>query len=146
MPSTSPLTTMDPPERDVIEPEPTSAPDTEPDQRPRFAIGHLSIGAADVATLTDFYTRVGMRLVVDMGRATILELRGGTHLIVRTGDPGVASLDLIVDDIEETRDVLTAAGAEATTIVRGHPHDRFTATDPEGNTLFVNSNHAIGPV
>ena len=24
--------------------------------------------------------------------------------------------------------------------------DRFTATDPEGNTLVVNSNHAVGPV
>jgi hypothetical protein len=42
--------------------------------------------------------------------------------------------------------VLAAAGANPTPIKRGRPHDRFTATDPEGNTLTVNSNHAMGPV
>lgn len=116
------------------------------DPRPRFGIGHLSMEAADVAGLTRFYTTIGMRLVVDMGRMSILELRGGTHLILRAGRPGTGSLDLIVDDIDETRAVLDAAGAEPTEIVRGNPHDRFTATDPEGNALVVNSNHAIGPV
>lgn len=116
------------------------------DPRPRFGIGHLSLPADDVATMTDFYTRIGMRLVVDMGRASILELRGGTHVILRPGETGTGSLDLIVDDIDETRSILTAAGADPSPIERGNPHDRFTATDPEGNLLIVNSNHAIGPV
>lgn len=116
------------------------------DDRPRFGIGHLSMTVADVDRLTDFYTKVGMRLVVNMGRMAILELRGGTHLILHGGERGVGSLDLIVDDIDGTREVLEAAGADPSAIQRGNPHDRFTATDPEGNTLIVNSNHAVGPV
>lgn len=116
------------------------------DDRPRFGIGHVAIGADDVDALTEFYEEAGMRLVVNMGSAAILELRGGTHLIIQAGPSGGGTLDLIVDDIDETRRVLDAAGAETGSITRGNPHDRFIATDPEGNTLVVNSNHAIGPV
>lgn len=116
------------------------------DQRPRFGIGHMSFAARDIHVMTDFYTSIGMRLVASMGRATILELRGGTHLILQEGEPGNGSLDLIVDDIDETRSILETAGAYPSRIKRGHPHDRFNATDPEGNVLYVNSNHAIGPV
>ena len=117
-----------------------------PDARPRFGIGHLAISARDVDALTDFYSRVGMRLVVKTGRMSILELRGGTHLIIRSGRSGAATLDLIVDDIDETRDVLVDAGVEPASITRGTPHDRFQVRDPEGNTLIVASNHATGPV
>ena len=120
--------------------------DLDEDLRPRFGIGHVAITATDVDTMTDFYTAIGMRLVVNMGRMSIVELRGGTHLIIQSGEAGVASLDLIVDDIDETRVVLEAQGASPSAIQRGNPHDRFRATDPEGNTLIVNSNHAIGEV
>ena len=113
---------------------------------PRFAIGHLSIEANDVDKLTNFYTNVGLRLVVNMGRASILELRGGTHIIVRAGRGGQATLDFIVDDIDDTHAVLQTAGATVTSIRRGNPHDSFVATDPEGNELHVHSTHAIGLV
>ena len=116
------------------------------DPRPRFALGHLALTGADIDNLTDFYESIGMRLVVRLGSMSIIELRGGTHIIIRSGPVGDATLDFIVDDIDETRAVLEAAGAEPTTIRRGSPHDMFTATDPEGNTLVVNSNHAMGPV
>lgn len=102
--------------------------------------------AADIASLASFYTGIGMRLVVDMGRMAILELRGGTHLILHSGEPGQGSLDLIVDDIDETSGVLQAMGASVTPITRGTPHDRFDSADPEGNTLIVQSTHAIGVV
>lgn len=123
-----------------------STHDGELDDRPRFGIGHVAMPAADIDRLTDFYVAIGMRLVVNMGRMAILELRGGTHLILGAGDAGTTTLDLIVDDIDNTHEVLRAAGANPTAIRRGNPHDRFRATDPEGNTLVVNSNHAIGPV
>lgn len=113
------------------------------DQRPRFGIGHIAFPATDVSELVDFYTTIGMRLVVNMGRAAILELRGGTHLILQQSSDANGTLDLIVDD---TRATLEAAGGKPGSITRGHPHDRFTATDPQGNTLLINSNHAIGPV
>ena len=116
------------------------------DPRPRFAIGHLAMTAADVTALTEFYGDLGMRVVVSSPDFAILELRGGTHLILQPGKPGTGSLDLIVDDIDDTHAVLAAAGAEPSSIERGFPHDRFVATDLEGNTLVVASNHAIGVV
>lgn len=130
----------------TLQHNPQSASATGEDLRPRFGIGHMSITAADVDTMTNFYTAIGMRLVVNMGRMSIVELRGGTHLIIQSGEAGVASLDLIVDDIDETREVLEAQGASPSVIQRGNPHDRFIATDPEGNTLVVNSDHSIGVV
>lgn len=128
--------------------QPASRPtlSTTTDQRPRFGIGHMAFPATDVAELVDFYTTIGMRLVVNMGRAAILELRGGTHLILQQSGEANGTLDLIVDDIDETRALLESAGANPSSIERGNPHDRFVATDPQGNTLVVNSNHAIGPV
>ena len=123
-----------------------SAPDEQVDDRPRFGIGHLAMPVADIDALTNFYTTIGMRFVVNMGRMSILELRGGTHLILQQGDAGATTLDLIVDDIDSTHLILEAAGADPSGIERGNPHDRFTATDPEGNTLLVYSDHSIGPV
>lgn len=123
-----------------------SESNTEIDERPRFGIGHVSIPAADIARLANFYTDIGMRLVVNMGRMAIVELRGGTHIVIGGGNPGTSTLDLIVDDIDDTREVMRIAGAEPGAITRGNPHDRFIATDPEGNTLVVHSNHAMGPV
>ncbi len=117
-----------------------------PDPRPRFGLGHLSMTAADVSAMTEFYGRIGMRIVVDSPGFSILELRGGTHLILTPGDAGVTTLDLIVGDIDETHAVLEAADAQPGRISRGFPHDRFAARDPEGNVLLVNSDHSVGPV
>ncbi len=116
------------------------------DARPRFGIGHLSMTATDVSALTAFYGRIGMRVVVDTDGFAILELRGGTHLILQPGPAGQGTLDLIVGDIDDTHRVLDEAGGRPGRITRGFPHDRFTARDPEDNVLFVNSDHSIGPV
>lgn len=126
-------------------------PNPSADQRPRFGIGHVGLPVDDVTKSADFYQNVGMRLILNMGRAAILELRGGTHLIISEGrisegNTKAGSLDLIVDDIDETHTVLASAGANPSNIKRGNPHDQFTAIDPSGNLLVVNSNHAMGPV
>ena len=113
---------------------------------PRFAIGHVGLSATDVDTLTNFYVEIGMRPVVNMGRMAIVELLGGTHLIISSGTAGNQKLDLIVDDVDETHAVLNAAGGRPTEIRRGSPHSTFVATDPEGNQLTIHSTHAIGPV
>ena len=113
---------------------------------PRFAIGHVSLDVLDVQRSLAFYERIGMRSVVDMGSMGIIELRGGTHIILRKADHASGTLDLIVDDIDETYALLAEAGARPGDISRGFPHDRFVATDSEGNRLVVNSTHAIGEI
>jgi len=123
-----------------------NTPHHEVDERPRFAIGHISLGIKDLDRALDFYTTIGMRQVVNMGHAAILELRGGTHVIIHEGAAAPGSLDLIVDDIDETHETMRAAGANPSSIERGFPHDRFVAADTEGNTLVVASNHAVGVV
>lgn len=57
-------------------------------------------------------------------------VRGGTHIFFTRG--GQATLDFIVDDIDDTHAVLEQAGARVTPIRRGNPHDWFKAVDPEG--------------
>ncbi|MCH7747871.1 MAG: VOC family protein [Acidobacteria bacterium] len=116
------------------------------DPRPRFAICHLGLAAADVGLLGRFYESIGMRSIVQMDRMAILELRGGTHLVISNGDPGTTTLDLMVDDLEDTRQLLEQVGAEPGSITRGNPHNSFTASDPEGNRLLVESSHTSGPV
>ena len=114
--------------------------------RPRFAIGHLSLAAADVEALARFYVDIGMRPVMATSRMAIIELAGGTHIVFSAGPAGDQQLDLIVEDIDETHAVLAAAGGAPGEIRRGSPHDTFAAADPEGNRLVIHSTHAIGPV
>ena len=118
----------------------------EKDGRPRFGIGHVSMTAANVEALANFYTTIGMREIMSRKRMAIVELRGGTHIVIQQGAGGVSNLDLIVDDIDDTHRVLQAANGEPSAIRRGNPHDSFRATDPEGNQLVIHSNHAMGVV
>lgn len=116
------------------------------DERPRFAIGHVGLGATDVDAAADFYEAIGMRGVARMPGMAILELRGGTHIVISARGPSSTRLDLMVDDVDETRAVMAEAGAEPSDITSGGVHRSFTATDPAGNVLVVNSSHAMGPV
>ena len=127
---------------------PHSSPPQTGDQldRPRFAIGHVSLSAADVEKLARFYVEIGMRPVMTTGRMAIIELLGGTHIVLSSGPAGGQELDLIVDDIDETRGIVAAAGGAPGEVRQGSPHSTFVATDPEGNRLTIHSTHAIGTV
>ena len=116
------------------------------DGRPHFAIGHVPLTAADVGTLADFYSSIGFRRVARMPGIAILELRGGTHVAISKGDPGVGVLDLMVDDLDATREMLDQAGARPTAVRRSFPHRVFDAVDPEGNRMIVHSSHVSGQV
>jgi len=116
------------------------------DPRPRFSICHVQLTASDPNLLGDFYADIGMRRVARMAKMSILELRGGTHLVVFGGDPGVTKLDLMVDDLDDIHALLGEMNAHPSPIRPGSPHDTFTVNDPEGNELLIESSHVTGAV
>ena len=120
------------------------------DPRPPVWVGHIGPHAVDdLDAALDFYVKLGMRVVAEMPRMAVLELRGGTHLIVQAEEGahgGSAPFDLMVDDLDATHDQLTTLGLEPTGISRGRIHDAFTVTDPAGWIVTFNSSHVSGPV
>jgi hypothetical protein len=115
------------------------------DGRPGLAVGHVVMRAAGVRAAAERLERVGVRPIVVKDDFAVMELRGGTHIVVREleGD-GVEKLsfDFMVDDIEEGRQRFDDAGFTVTDISRGRIHDSFVAKAPERFRVEVNSSHA----
>jgi len=60
-------------------------PDTT-DERPPAAIGHVRFNVTDVDGASRWLATVGLRVIVSSGDLAVLELRGGTHLVVRQAE------------------------------------------------------------
>ena len=121
------------------------------DQRPAFAIGHMRLAVDDVEAAYGFFVRHGMRGILDRDDFAILELRGGTHLILSEADAPVpdgerAPFDLMVDDIDNAHQRFVEDGIEATAIERGKIHDSFSVKGPSGYSIPINSSHVAGVV
>ena len=121
------------------------------DERPAVAVGHISLVATDVAAEHDFYVKHGMRSIVNRPDFGILELRGGTHLVVRKTDDAIEAgtrtpFDLMVDDIDATHSQYVDDGRDPSSIERGNIHDSFSVTSPSGYTVPITSSHVAGPV
>lgn len=120
-----------------------------PDQRPPVAVGHVRLGASDVGAAARWLERVGLRPVVTLDELAVLELRGGTHVVVRKAEaPPVrgsgAPFDLMVDDIDATHRLYADKGLSPSEIRRGSIHDSFTLPGPDGWAFTINSSHAGG--
>ena len=121
------------------------------DQRPAFAIGHMRLAVDDVPSAYGFFVRHGMRGILERDSFAILELRGGTHLILSGAEAAIpegerAPFDLMVDDIDEAHRRFVEDGAEATNIERGKIHDSFSVKGPSGYSIPINSSHVAGIV
>jgi len=119
--------------------------------RPSVAIGHVTLRVADVVRAAEFYTLLGLRPVMQREAMAILELRGGTHLLLfrAKGKPKkgvVHSFDFMVDDVDKARAPLAAAGLSCSEITsdRMSGHRMFDLTDPDGHVLTVYSTHDEG--
>src|SRR5688572_29264810 len=107
-------------------------------EEPRIAIGHVSLRVSDLEVACAFYRKLGMKHVPHGGVLEIMELRGGTHLLLfrARGKPRkgpIRSFDLMVDDLATTRAELVAAGVPCTEVHkdRWSSHQCFEVTDPD---------------
>jgi hypothetical protein len=119
------------------------------DQRPPVAVGHVRLPATDVAAAERWLQSVGLRPIFADDGLAVLELRGGTHVVVRkTEQPpragSTAPFDLMVDDIEAARSDYAAKGLRPSDISRGRIHDSFHLAGPDGYDFTVCSSHARG--
>ena len=118
--------------------------------RPPVWVGHAVLNVGDVNRSADFWQQLGMREVARDAHVAVLELRGGTHLVLVPGaapeEDTDAPFDLMVDDLEATHASWTALGLDPSEITRGRIHAAFTVRDPDGYLVTVNSSHVVGDV
>ena len=121
--------------------------DTTRDARPPVWVGHVSMHTRALAESEEFMRALGMRSIVANDNVAILELRGGTHLVLSAdaeAAPSDAPFDLMVDDVDAAHADLTTRGFAPSDIRRGRIHDSFTIADPGGARITVNSSHVSG--
>ncbi|HLI22646.1 MAG TPA: VOC family protein [Stellaceae bacterium] len=117
------------------------------DRRPPVAIGHVCFEARDVAAAAAWLEEVGLRPIASDDDFAVMELRGGTHLVVtaaaRKRKRGAeAPFDLMVDDIDKTRRRFAAKGLAPSRIHCGAIRDSFELPGPDGVRVTVLSSHA----
>jgi catechol 2,3-dioxygenase-like lactoylglutathione lyase family enzyme len=118
------------------------------EKEPSVAIGHVSLRVRDPEEAARFYSKLGLKHVPHGGVLEIMELRGGTHLMLfrARGKPRagpIRSFDFLVDDLEGRRAELVAAGVPCTELHedRWSNHRCFEVTDPDGHVLSFVSSH-----
>ena len=119
------------------------------DARPPVAVGHVRMDVNDLHSACDLLERLGLRSVNRYDTFAVLELRGGTHLIVRAGEheiePGrMAPIDLMVDDVAETHARYRRMGLDPSEITSGSIHSSFTIPFTDGYRLKITSSHTSG--
>jgi catechol 2,3-dioxygenase-like lactoylglutathione lyase family enzyme len=136
-------------------------PQAQSNAPPPVGIGHLSLTVADLEASYRFYTDLGLRSFGKGDGMAILELRGGTHLLLfQEGGPvgedegpfdnvAAASIDLMLatrsrDELTAFRDAFAACGHAPEPIPdrQFFGHYVFKARDPDGNEVTVSTSHA----
>jgi catechol 2,3-dioxygenase-like lactoylglutathione lyase family enzyme len=120
-------------------------------ERPSVAIGHVTLTVSDVVRSAEFYKPLGIRAIVEREGIAILELRGGTHLLLFKAKSKprrrvVRTFDFMVHDADAFRDALAARGIETSSVRddRLSGHRMFEVTDPDGHVITVLSDHTEG--
>jgi len=133
---------------------------------PAAGFGHFVMKVNDISISYQFYTQLGLRPFGIFPDLAIIELRGGTHILLfskhdelpsslsssRLGQRGGASfnerLDLMIDgksrsDLELYRATLMEQGLSVDAIDQDQlfGHDFFQLVDPDGNGITVYTSH-----
>ncbi|QIL03108.1 VOC family protein [Sphingomonas sinipercae] len=125
-----------------------------------IAIGHVVLAVRDVEESARFYSKLGLHPCQTSAELAILELRGGTHLLLmrrkvgakgRTAAPKSATqtIDLMIsgrtrDELEACRDAAIGVGLDPTPIPPRSlfGHYIFHLRDPDGNDVAVATSHS----
>ena len=114
---------------------------------PEVSVAHVTLSTPCMADSIRFMLAVGMKTVFEGTDVSILELRGGTHLLLFPCDKSVdtaASFDLMTDDIHALHRKLTQQGY-APAAIEDRPqigHESFEVRDPSGARITCFSSHA----
>ena len=119
---------------------------TDDQERPSVWVGHVFLRSPAVAETTEFFRKLGARILFSRDSMSVIELRGGTHIVLQAGDVESRSseeayFDLMVDDLEAYRQQCEADGLKPTPIERGRVHACFFLTEPGGHRFRINSTH-----
>lgn len=119
------------------------------DKRPGVAIGHVDLVVTDVPYAVDYFVQLGMRPIHHDHEFAVLELRGGTHLVLETPEgntsiePGqTPPFDLMVDDLQRVHHHCGDLGWNPSNIETGRIHDNFYLQGPDGYRIRLTSSHA----
>ena len=126
----------------------TATPHTD---RPPIWAGHIGpLHVDDLDASIAFYSRLGLRTAVVADHLVSMEMRGGTHLVLRPSDgeteAGDAPFDLMADDLEMIRSTMVDAGYTVGDIERSGNHHRLIVTDPTGHRIRIHDSHVVGVV
>ena len=133
---------------------------------PAAAFGHFVMKVNDIGASYAFYAKFGLRPIGMFSDVAIIELRGGTHILLfskndeptssispsHLGQRGGASfserLDLMIEgksrsDLELYRATLMEKGLSVDAIAQDQffGHDYFRLVDPDGNGITVYTSH-----
>ena len=121
---------------------------TEEDLRPPVWIGHVVMETDRMEETRNFMRKLGMRPIVERPEVAVLELRGGTHLVLLARAnvvAGDAPFDLMVEDLNATHKHFVELGLEPTPIERvSREHEGFKVREPAGHVITFYSNHVSG--
>lgn len=116
-------------------------------ERPPVWIGHVTMRTDCLAESREFMIALGMRPIAQGDDFAVLELRGGTHLVLTRSDTvpsDSATFDLMVDDLEASHRRFSELGLSPSEIKSGRIHRSFTVKDPSGQEITFNSSHVVG--
>ncbi len=113
---------------------------------PPVAVGHVSMEVNHIGPAVDWFAAMGLRTVTTRDKFAVLELRGGTHLVLSRTDQEVvagtlAPIDLMVDDLDATRDACAGRGLAPGEITEGSVHRSFHVPGPDGYSVKITSSH-----
>ena len=118
-------------------------------RRPPVAVGHVRLPVKNVPATSAFLQGLGLRRLVEEDTFAVLELRGGTHLVLekspRRPKPGTqAPVDFMVDDVRRARAKYAKKGMKPTRIKSGTIHSSFFVAGPDGWSFKITSSHTGG--